>query len=158
LAASLDPDLVVFDGSGAALPPIAAGARVLVVGAHQDPAVATGYLNAYRHRLADLVVLTSSDDEAPRERLRAAAAAIVRDDVPVVATVLRPRASSTLRSPRQSRRPCERSPLPAGAPARRRRRAALVEGADGPRARCHRALADSCVRAHTQSRDGARRG
>ena len=96
LAASLDPDLVVFDGSGAALPPIAAGARVLVVGAHQDPAVATGYLNAYRHRLADLVVLTSSDDEAPRERLRAAAAAIVRDDVPVVATVLRPRPLSTV--------------------------------------------------------------
>ena len=96
LAASLDPDLVVFDSSGAALPPIAAGARVLVVGAHQDPAVATGYLNAYRHRLADLVVLTSSDDEAPRERLRAAAAAIVRDDVPVVATVLRPRPLSTV--------------------------------------------------------------
>ena len=91
VAAGLRPDLVVFDGSGAALPPIAVGARVLVVGAHQDPAVATGYLNAYRHRLADLVILMSADDEHSRERLRASSAALVRDDVRVIAAVLRPR-------------------------------------------------------------------
>jgi cyclic 2,3-diphosphoglycerate synthase len=91
LAASLGPELVVFDGSGAALPPIAAGARVLVVGVHQDPLVATGYLNAYRHRLADLVVLTSGDDAVARERLRGLSRALVREGVAVVATVLRPR-------------------------------------------------------------------
>jgi cyclic 2,3-diphosphoglycerate synthase len=91
VAAGLRPDLVVFDGSGAALPPIAVGARVLVVGAHQDPAVATGYLNAYRHRLADLVILTSADDEQSRERLRASSATLVRDDVRVIAALLRPR-------------------------------------------------------------------
>ncbi len=91
VALGLRPDLVVFDGSGAALPPIAVGARVLVVGAHQDPAVATGYLNAYRHRLADLVILTSADDEQSRERLRASSAALVRDGVRVIAAALRPR-------------------------------------------------------------------
>ncbi len=91
LAASLGPDLVVFDGSGAALPPIAAGARILVVGAHQDPLVATGFLNAYRHRLADLVMLTCAEEETARERLRALSIALVRDRVPVVAAVLRPR-------------------------------------------------------------------
>ena len=48
VAAALDPDLVVFDGSGAALPPIAADRTIVVVGGHQDAAVAAGYLNAYR--------------------------------------------------------------------------------------------------------------
>ena len=36
VAVDLDPDLVVFDGSGAALPPIAADRTVAVVGGHQD--------------------------------------------------------------------------------------------------------------------------
>ena len=48
VAEALEPELVVLDGSGAALPPVAADRRVLVVGAHQDRSVATGYLNAYR--------------------------------------------------------------------------------------------------------------
>ena len=91
IASGLRPDLVVFDGSGAALPPIAAGTRVLIVGAHQDPAVATGYLNAYRHRIADLVLLMAADDELARERLRAAARDLVREDVAVIAALLRPR-------------------------------------------------------------------
>ncbi|MEP6893470.1 MAG: 2,3-diphosphoglycerate synthetase [Gaiellaceae bacterium] len=90
-AAALGPDLVVFDGSGAALPPIDVGRRVVVVGAHQPIEVATGYLNDYRLRLADLVVVTMADDGA--ERLRQAIGRIVRPDVPIVATVLRPRPS-----------------------------------------------------------------
>ncbi|MER3411975.1 MAG: cyclic 2,3-diphosphoglycerate synthetase, partial [Thermoleophilia bacterium] len=32
LAAALDPDLVLLDGSGAALPPVASRKRILVVG------------------------------------------------------------------------------------------------------------------------------
>jgi cyclic 2,3-diphosphoglycerate synthetase len=91
VAAGLRPDLVVFDGSGAALPPIVAGARVLVVGASQDPAIATGYLNAYRHRIADLVVITSATDASSWQQLRTEARALVRDGVPVIAAALRPR-------------------------------------------------------------------
>jgi cyclic 2,3-diphosphoglycerate synthetase len=44
------PDVVVFDGSGAAIPPVAAGARVLV--AHD---VGSG-LNPYRVLISDLVL------------------------------------------------------------------------------------------------------
>ena len=40
------PDLVLFDGSGAAIPPVETSRRVLVVGAATDRDVATGYLNA----------------------------------------------------------------------------------------------------------------
>jgi cyclic 2,3-diphosphoglycerate synthetase len=90
LAEALSPELVLFDGSGAALPPVASGRRVLVVGAEQDPAVAVGYLNTYRHLLADLVVLTMAEPESNRERIEAAVREL-RPDVPIVATVLRPR-------------------------------------------------------------------
>ncbi len=89
IAAALDPDLVLFDGSGAAWPPIAARRRVLVVGAHQPPEVAAGYLNAYRLLLADLVVVAMAEERSGWERVRDSL--IVRGGVPVVPVVLRPR-------------------------------------------------------------------
>jgi cyclic 2,3-diphosphoglycerate synthetase len=94
VAAGLDPELVVFDGSGAALPPVAAGRRIVVAGAHQDPAVVTGYLNAYRFRLADLVVLAMAEEGSGHEQLAERIAALVRPGVSVIATVLRPRPSA----------------------------------------------------------------
>ena len=81
------PSCWCFDGSGAAMPPVAADARVLVIPAQQAPEIATGYLNAYRILLADLVVLTHCEDGVPA--LRDAITAV--KDVPVVATVQRPR-------------------------------------------------------------------
>jgi cyclic 2,3-diphosphoglycerate synthetase len=50
LAASRDPDIVIFDGSGAAIPPIATRARILV--AHD---LESG-LNPYRVLISDLVL------------------------------------------------------------------------------------------------------
>ena len=52
VARALSPDLVVLDGSGAALPPVDAGRRLLVTSAAQPVDVAAGYLNAYRARIA----------------------------------------------------------------------------------------------------------
>jgi cyclic 2,3-diphosphoglycerate synthetase len=89
LARTLDPELLLLDGSGAALPPVDADARVLVIPAHQPPEVATGFLNAYRILLADLVVLTHCEDRAVARRLADAVGAV--KDVPLVATVQRPR-------------------------------------------------------------------
>jgi cyclic 2,3-diphosphoglycerate synthetase len=52
LAAARRPDIVIFDGSGAAIPPIAVDRRVLVVGrALRDP-----YLDTYRRLIADVVI------------------------------------------------------------------------------------------------------
>ena len=94
LAAALGPDLVLLEGSGAALPPVEAGARILVVGAHQDPDTVVGYLGAYRLLLSDLVVLTMCEEplatRAQVEALRDAIAG-VDPDLSVIATVLRPR-------------------------------------------------------------------
>lgn len=61
LAAQRRPDVVVFDGSGAAIPPVAVDRRVLVVGRGQD---ADAYLNTYRRLISDVVVA------APQLRLR----------------------------------------------------------------------------------------
>ncbi len=84
-----EPEFVIFDGSGAAIPPVATRKRVLVVGAHQPAELAVGYLNAYRILVSDLVVLTMAEEGTPH----ADVADAIREvkDVPVVATVLRPR-------------------------------------------------------------------
>ena len=60
LAAGLEPDVVVFDGSGASLPPIATDRRVFVVGRDDDE---TAYFNPYRRALADVVVRMGVDAE-----------------------------------------------------------------------------------------------
>jgi cyclic 2,3-diphosphoglycerate synthetase len=53
LARGLDPDVVVFDGSGAAIPPIATSARILVTSPAHDLGA---YFNPYRVAISDLVV------------------------------------------------------------------------------------------------------
>jgi cyclic 2,3-diphosphoglycerate synthase len=94
LAVSLQPDLVIFEGSGAAMPPVETGRRVIVAGAGQDPELVAGFLGAYRLLLSDLVVLTNCEEPlASAEgigRLRAAVAD-VKKDLPVVETILRPK-------------------------------------------------------------------
>jgi cyclic 2,3-diphosphoglycerate synthetase len=60
LAAELRPDVVLFDGSGASIPPVATARRVLVTGqAARDP-----YLDTYRRLVSDVVI------ERPTLRLR----------------------------------------------------------------------------------------
>jgi cyclic 2,3-diphosphoglycerate synthase len=52
LAAELQPDIVLFDGSGASIPPVATTRRVLVTGhVDRDP-----YLDTYRRLISDVVV------------------------------------------------------------------------------------------------------
>ena len=99
-AEQLGPDLIVLDGSGAAIPPIAADRRILVVGAHLDAGVATGYLNPYRALLADLVVIAMAEDELPHADLAEAFRGLTRPGVPVVRTVLRPRPLEDVRGER----------------------------------------------------------
>jgi cyclic 2,3-diphosphoglycerate synthetase len=87
LAAAREPDVVVFDGSGAAIPPIAVDARILVT---RGDALAHG-LNAYRLLVSDLVVLTGDADEDAIARLK---------DVPVFRAELRLEAVEPLRGRR----------------------------------------------------------
>ena len=100
VAEALDPELLVFDGSGAAIPPVAVDRTVLVVGAHQDPAVSTGYLNPYRALRADLVVITMAEEDVEHDRLAVAFGRLTRPGVPIVRTVLRPRPVADVRGRR----------------------------------------------------------
>jgi cyclic 2,3-diphosphoglycerate synthetase len=88
LAAEREPDVVVFDGSGAAIPPIDVDARILVTGRGQDP---TAYLNAYRVLVSDLAVLIGGGDAEAVRRLK---------DMPVVEADLRLRPVTPLRGRR----------------------------------------------------------
>ena len=67
LAAEREPDMVVFDGSGAAIPPVETDARILVSGRGHDP---TAYLNPYRVLVSDLVVLVGGGDVAAIRALK----------------------------------------------------------------------------------------
>jgi cyclic 2,3-diphosphoglycerate synthase len=60
LAAERNPDVVIFDGSGAAIPPIATDRRILVVGPEQD---VDAYLNTYRRLISDLVIAVNCEVE-----------------------------------------------------------------------------------------------
>jgi cyclic 2,3-diphosphoglycerate synthetase len=94
LANGLDTRLTVFDGSGAAVPPVAVGGRILVAGAHQDPEYVTGYLGAYRILMSDLLLLTMSEEPmAGKEKVRSTAEAArgIRPNLQVIPAVFRPR-------------------------------------------------------------------
>ncbi|MBD0318457.1 MAG: cyclic 2,3-diphosphoglycerate synthetase, partial [Thermoleophilia bacterium] len=127
-AAERRPDLVLFEGSGAAVPPVEASARVLVSGGAQDAELVAGYLGAYRILLSELVVLTGCEHPlvAPGdvERLRKAIAEV--SDVPVVATVFR----LTPVEPVAGRRVAVFSTAPAEIHERLARRLADDHGAD----------------------------
>ncbi len=97
VAERLAPELVVFDGSGAALPPVASDRTVVVVGGHQSPDVAAGYLNAFRLLRADLVVLTMAEAGSGWEHTRDAVRSALPPEVDLVATVLRPRPIADVR-------------------------------------------------------------
>jgi cyclic 2,3-diphosphoglycerate synthetase len=74
VAQELAPDLIVFDGSGAAIPPVAADARILVAGGAHD---LDAFLNPYRVLISDLVVLIGGGEPSAVK------------DVPVVRAELR---------------------------------------------------------------------
>ena len=99
LALELSPELVIFDGSGAALPPIATDRTLVVVGGHQDAAVAGGYLNTYRLLLADLVLVTMAEEDmvSAWERVLSVVREGVKPGTPVVGARLRPRPAEDIR-------------------------------------------------------------
>jgi cyclic 2,3-diphosphoglycerate synthetase len=60
IAAARRPDVVVFDGSGASIPPVAVDRRILVTGRGHD---LDAYLTPYRRLISDLVLSVGCDVE-----------------------------------------------------------------------------------------------
>nr|MBA2296019.1 cyclic 2,3-diphosphoglycerate synthetase [Actinomycetota bacterium] len=90
LAIERKPDLVIFEGSGAAFPPIATKRRILIANSSIEPELLTGYLNTYRVLVSDLVVLTAAELGSRHDEIREAIDE-VKPDLTVIATAMRPR-------------------------------------------------------------------
>jgi cyclic 2,3-diphosphoglycerate synthetase len=94
IANTLYTGVTVFDGSGAAIPPVEVERRVLVAGAHQDPEYITGFLGAYRLYVSDLLVLTMSEEPmASEERVESIVEGVheIKPKLAVIPAVFRPR-------------------------------------------------------------------
>ena len=61
LANERDEQMLILEGSGSALPPVASDATLCVVPATAERELVTGYLGAYRLLLSDLIVVTMAE-------------------------------------------------------------------------------------------------
>ena len=94
LANSLEPELIVLEGSGAAQPPVACDSRLLIAGAHQAIDDIAGYLGAYRLLISDAMVLTMAEEPlSSSEKVQAVGEAVnqVKPGMQMVPVVFRPR-------------------------------------------------------------------
>jgi cyclic 2,3-diphosphoglycerate synthetase len=94
LAVSLDPELVLFDGSGAALPPVRTDRRVVIVPAHLPSHLLSDHLTAYRVLVSDLALVTMAKPGAALRRITAALTEIKR--LPIVPIDFRPRCTTDI--------------------------------------------------------------
>jgi cyclic 2,3-diphosphoglycerate synthase len=93
-ARALEPDLVILEGSGAALPPVAADRTVLVTSAARPAESLVSGMGPYRILVSDMLVVTMCEPPlASREDVEDVRTAVaeIRPDLPVVQTVFRPR-------------------------------------------------------------------
>lgn len=93
LADSLGKELLVLEGSGAAIPPVHADASILVVGAGRGLTYVRDYFGPFRLGKADAVVLaTAEEPNATTEEIAAIRSAIaeLRPGLPMAVTTFRP--------------------------------------------------------------------
>jgi cyclic 2,3-diphosphoglycerate synthase len=93
LADSLGKELLILEGSGAAIPPVHADASILVVGAGRGLTYVRDYFGPFRLGEADAVVLaTAEEPNATAEEIAAILQAIqeIRPGIPVAVTTFRP--------------------------------------------------------------------
>ena len=94
VAEKLPADLLIFEGSGSALPPIKVNRAICIAGADQPYDYLLGYLGTYRMLISDLVVLTMCEEplaspEKVDEHHRGIKA--LKPGIEVIPTVLRPK-------------------------------------------------------------------
>lgn len=94
MANDVDADFVILEGSGSALPPVAADAYVLTIDASQAMDFISGYFGTYRVLLSDLVILSMCESPlANRTKVERIDKALreIKPDIKVVHTILRPK-------------------------------------------------------------------
>lgn len=94
IAETLKADLLVFEGSGAALPPIAVDRTICIAGADQPEDYILGYLGTFRILQSDLVILTMCEEPlANPEKIERLTRGIgeIKPGIDVIPTVFRPK-------------------------------------------------------------------
>jgi cyclic 2,3-diphosphoglycerate synthetase len=92
-ANALSPDLMILEGSGTAIPPVAADATLLAVGGATPAEEIRGGLGPYRLLLTDLAVVTMAEEPILSIETSSAFTSVISElarDVPIVRTVFRP--------------------------------------------------------------------
>ncbi|MEW6189252.1 MAG: 2,3-diphosphoglycerate synthetase [Actinomycetota bacterium] len=103
LANELESDIIIFEGSGAALPPIKTDSCLVTIGAHQPIDYISGYFGTFRLFLSDLAVLTMCEEPMASEEKIHLVDRVVRSENPdlkVVHTRFRPRPLKSIRGKR----------------------------------------------------------
>ena len=93
LADTLGKQLLILEGSGSAIPPVAADANVLVIGAGRGETYVRDYFGPFRLARADLAIIATAEEPvATPAQITAIRDAIARErpDLPVIATTFRP--------------------------------------------------------------------
>lgn len=94
MANGLNGKIVIFEGSGASIPPIKVDKTILVAAANQPLEYILGFLGPYRLYLSDLVVLTHCEEPlANSDKVKAITDGLkrIKPEVQVVWTKFRPR-------------------------------------------------------------------
>lgn len=94
LANEVDSKLAIFEGSGAAIPPIKTDKKITLVGANQPIETITNYFGPYRISLGDLIILTMCEEPmASKDKIVKIEEFIqeINPDVPIISTVFRPK-------------------------------------------------------------------
>ena len=94
LANKVDSKFAIFEGSGAAIPPIKTYKKITLIGANQPIENLTTYFGPYRVGLGDLVILTMCEEpmaDADKIKKIEEFVAEVNPDATVISTVFRPK-------------------------------------------------------------------
>lgn len=94
LANEVDSKFAIFEGSGAAIPPIKTNKKITLIGANQPIENLTTYFGPYRVGLADLVILTMCEEPmCDSEKIAKIEDFVseVNPDATVISTVFRPK-------------------------------------------------------------------
>ena len=94
LANEVDSKFAIFEGSGAAIPPIKTVKKIVLVGANQPLSNLTNYFGPYRIGLGDLVILTMCEEPmTDSEKIREIEEFVneVNPDAVIISTVFRPK-------------------------------------------------------------------
>ena len=94
LANEVNSKFAIFEGSGAAIPPIKTDKKIVLVGANQPIENLTTYFGPYRIGLGDLIILTMCEEPmANKDKIKAIEEFVcdVNPDATVISTVFRPK-------------------------------------------------------------------